>query len=389
MSVHSVAGERFQADAIRRSDAVTRKALQMWRRVSPANLDAGWAAIEAPLLAAVATVVAQNAASSQLMVSKVARADNMGAGDLIVPAAFVGIDSTGRDVGGLLHGAVTTTKEQIGRGAAASSALLSGGSYLAAMTKTVIADMARSSGAVSSVNRGYVRMIRMVNAGACSRCAILAGSDRFSKHFERHPACKCTTVPMRDGDAVPDDLHASPLEHFRSLSAAEQDRIYSKAGAEAIRLGADPLQVVGARRGAGGIFYSRAYPAPLKSVRRMQRVPIGKRPDGTAIMGYTTIEGVTKRGSYGRAQMNIGEEFAKLGNARYSTAKRRRLMPESIFEATSDPELRRVLLRDAGYLDFKVTDRSTNSWIQERMHMQKLDRITADTFYRSLGIDLY
>lgn len=389
MSVHSVAADRFQADAIRRSDAVTRKALLLWGRVPPSNLDAGWAAIEAPLLAAVAAVVAQNAASSQQMVSRVARVDQMAAGDVIVPNAFVGIDSTGRDVGGLLHGSVTTTKEQIGRGVAASTALLSGASYLAAMTKTVIADMARSAGAVSSVNRGYVRMIRVVNAGACSRCAILAGSDRFSKHFERHPACKCTTVPFRDGDAIPDDLYASPGDHFKSLSAAEQDRIYTRAGAKAIRMGADPLQVVGARRGAGGIFYSRSYPAPLNSVRRMQRVPIGTRPDGTPIMGFKTIEGATKRGSYGRAQMNIGEEFARLGNARYSTAKRARLMPESIFEATSDAELRRVLLRDAGYLDFKVTDLSSNSWIQERMYMQKLDRITADTFYRSLGIDLY
>src|SRR5690606_4776568 len=285
----------------------------------------------------------QNAAAIDRMVRRVAGADGLSAGDTVVPNAFIGVDSSGRDVAGLLHGSVTTTKEHIGLGRSQATAFLAGASYLAAMAKTVIADSARSAAAVSAAGRGYVRYVRMVSPGACSRCAILAGSDRFSKHFERHPACRCTSVPVRDGDEFPDGLIASPQEHFESLSRAEQDRIYGKAGAEAIRLGADPIQVVGARRGAAGIRYSRAYPPELGSVRRMQRVPIGVRPDGTPIMGYTTLEGTTRRGLYGRAQMNIGEEFSRQGNARYATARRRRLMPESIFEATSDPELRRAL----------------------------------------------
>lgn len=389
MSVQAMAAERFQAEAIRRSDSITRDALRLWQRVPLSDLDAGWASVEPALAGAVSAVVAQNAASSGTMVGQVARADRVGAGDLIVPNAFVGVDSSGRDVSSLLHGSVTTTKEQIGLGRSPASAFLSGASYLAAMVKTVVADSARSAAAVSSAGRGYLRYIRMVSPGACSRCAILAGSDRFSKPFERHPACRCTSVPIRDGDEFPDGLHASPLDHFNALSEAEQNRIYGKAGAEAIRLGADPIQVVGARRGASGLFYSRAYPAKLGQVRRMQRVPIGTRSDGTPIMGYTTIEGITKRGSYGRAQMSIGEEFAKIGNARYSTARRRRLMPESIFEATSDPDLRRTLLRDAGYLEHQFRTPGSNAWIQQRMRQQQLDRITADSFYRSLGIDLY
>ena len=389
MSVQSEAAQKFQDDAIRRSDAVTRRVLGLWGRVPVSDLDAGWAAVESDIVAAVSAVAAQNAASSGVMVNRVGRADGVASGDVIVPHAFAGVDSSGRSSAGLLHGAVTTTKQAIGAGMAQSTAFLSGASYLAAMTKTLVADMARSSGGVAAAGRGYVRYVRVVNPGACSRCAILAGSDRFSKPFQRHPACRCTSVPVREGQDVPDGLHASPGEHFWSLSEAEQNRIYGRAGAEAIRLGADPIQVVGARRGASGLFYSRAYPAPLKSVRRMQRVPIGARPDGTPIMGYTTLEGTSKRGVYGRIQRGLDEQFARVGNARVSTTRRRRLMPESIIEATSDPDMRRTLLRDAGYLDIPKSSLSSNSWIAEQQRQRQLDRIAADTFYRSLGIDLY
>src|SRR5690606_25542025 len=102
-----------------------------------------------------------------------------------------------------------------------------------------------------------------------------------------------------------------------------------------------------------------------------------------------TIEGTSKRGVYGRIQRGLDEQFARVGDARVSTVRRSRLMPESIMEATSDPDLRRTLLRDAGYLDLPIRDSSTNAWIAEHQRQRQLDRIAADTFYRSLGIDLY
>lgn len=389
MSLQSEAAYRFQNDAIRRSDQVTARVLRIWGRVPLDDLDGGWAAIESDLVAAVSAVSVQNAASSGRMTGAVARADGVPSGDVIVPNAFAGVDGSGRTSAGLLHGAVTTTKERIGLGMPPHSAFLAGASYLAAMTKTVVADLARSAAAVSAAGRGYVRYVRVVNPGACSRCAILAGSDRFSKPFQRHPSCRCTSVPVRGESGVPGGLHSSPEEHFNSLTRAEQDRIYTKAGAEAIRLGADPIQVVGARRGASGMSYSRSMPRLPGQTWRMQRVQIGTARDGSPIMGYTTIEGITKRGVYGRAQRNVGEGFVKIGNNRYTSVKRARLMPETILELTDDVQLRRVLLRDAGYLQTPITDWSTNTWIQERLQQQQLDRIAADSFYRSRGIDLY
>lgn len=60
-------------------------------------------------------------------------------------------------------------------------------------------------------------------------------------------------IPSREDRA--DDLRTDPRAYFESLTAAEQDRAFTKAGAEAIRAGADIAQVVNARSGiytAGG-----------------------------------------------------------------------------------------------------------------------------------------
>ena len=389
MSIQSEAASKFQGDLIRRSDALSRRLQRLWRRVSVDDLDAGWAAIEADVVAAVSAVTVQNASSAGRMVQSVARADGVASGDVIVAGAFAGVDGTGRSSAGLLHGAVTTTKEQIGRGLSTRSAFLSGAAYLAAMSKTLVADLARSSVATASAGRNYVRYVRVVSPGACNRCAILAGSDRFSKPFLRHPACRCTSVPVTGG-ALPGGVFGSPREYFESLSKAEQDRIFTKAGAEAIRMGADPVQVAGARRGAAGIRYSDAYPAPLNGRRTMQKVQIGVRPSGEPIMGYTTLEGTTKRGVYGRIQRDLDNAgFVSRSGSRYTVARRSRLMPETIMDLTDDVELRRVLLRDAGYLDIPIRDGSSNAWVGARLRQRELDRIQADTFYRGLGIDLY
>ena len=72
-------------------------------------------------------------------------------------------------------------------------------------------------------------------------------------------------IPSREDTA--DDLRTDPKAYFASLSPAEQDRLFTLAGAEAIRSGADIGQVVNARRGlytAGG--------------RQFTRTNAGKRP---------------------------------------------------------------------------------------------------------------
>jgi hypothetical protein len=116
------------------------------------------------------------------------------------------------------------------------------------IVSTGLADTARGSVQSGMQARpsvlGYVRMI---SGSACARCAILAGRRyRSAVAFDRHKRCKCVHIPVAE-DA--DDWTTDPHTYFNGLSREDQDRVFTKAGAEAIRLGADMNQVVNARAG--------------------------------------------------------------------------------------------------------------------------------------------
>lgn len=90
---------------------------------------------------------------------------------------------------------------------------------------------------------GYTRVLV---PPSCSRCTILAGRHYpYSAGFLRHPRCDCVHAPYV-GDKPP--AVRSPEDAFRSMSEVEQDATFTKAGAEAIRQGADMGRVVNARQ---------------------------------------------------------------------------------------------------------------------------------------------
>jgi len=60
------------------------------------------------------------------------------------------------------------------------------------------------------------------------------------------------------------------------------------------------------------------------------------------------------------------------------------LMPETIVSLTDDISLRQTLLRDAGYID----PAPNLAAYRNRYAVAAEDRLTADAFYRSLGIQL-
>lgn len=333
-----------QARLVAINQTATNRALQVWQRMDPNNLTASWAlngdlitqqAVSAQLAAAAGSERFTNAVSAQY--------DFAAAPDVVVPEAIAGVDGAGRNLGGLLYGAVTTTKTATGAGMSLPDAFRSGAAYLASMMKTAVSDAARRSDNVSATGKGYTHYVRVVGGGACSRCAMLAGIRSSSTAFPRHPACQCTAAPVpgdRDTAKVPKGLHDSADSYFESLSAAEQDRVFTKAGAEAIRAGADPVQVVSARRGATGITTSRGIGRSTipNSGRRLTRTVIGYGQDGAPVEVYTTSEGTTRYGTYAKAQRP------------FNSPTRARLMPESIMSIARTPAEARVLLRDAGYL---------------------------------------
>lgn len=121
------------------------------------------------------------------------------------------------------------------------------------MASTQLQDVARIAAGIAIVSRPTVQgYVRMLNPPSCSRCAILAGKFfKWNAGFERHPRCDCRHIPS--SEALAGDLTTDPKAYFDSLDEAEQRRIFTNKGAEAIRDGADPIQVVNARRNMASV----------------------------------------------------------------------------------------------------------------------------------------
>ncbi len=148
-----------------------------------------------------------------------------------------------------------------------------------------------------------------------------------------------------------DDLRTDPKQAFRSMSAAEQDRVFTRAGAEAIRLGADIGQVVNARRGAAGLTPAGAR-ITAKEGRLLRNGREVGRLEAVDVFGrqlFITSEGVTTRGQAG-VRLGAREDRVKTKGARYTSARPPRLMPESVLSIARDREDAVRLLRRFGYI---------------------------------------
>lgn len=127
--------------------------------------------------------------------------------------------------------------------------------------------------------------------------------------------------------------------------------MFTKAGAEAIRLGADIGQVVNARRGAAGLA-----PAGARLTADEGRALRGGREAGRLetrdVFGrdlFITTEGTTTRGVAG-VRLGAKVDGVKAGG-RYRSARAPRLMPESILQiAGRDRDEAVRLLKRFGFI---------------------------------------
>lgn len=312
---------------------------RLWRRMGP-DFDATYARIEDRLLSTVLLAQQRLADAAQDYLPAVL--DETDQRRAVTPAArvstapLIGVAGDGRPVDSLLYGAVTTAKARVAEGASPFQALRAGGQWLGMAAGTILADTSRASLSLGIGVRPVSGMVRMVNPGACSRCIILAGRwYRKNAAFLRHPRCQCTAIPS--SEALAGDLTTDPQAHFESLSPAEQDRVFTKAGAEAIRAGADINQVVNARRGMWAAQSGRMRPVTIA---------------GREV--YITLEGTTRRGrayqamSRARYVQRQGE-LVRAGQ-RYRAWRAPRLMPESIAQIATSREDYLRLLRLYGYI---------------------------------------
>jgi len=253
--------ERHAAEQVRLAKRAARELAALWRSVDRDRIAASWRSLlpQALVLLSAAQMTAASAADlyvTDAATDQQAQAEPAG---LVEPGAFGGIASDGRPLASLLYQPAIAALQQIAGGVSPARAMTAGGFTLDLIGRTQVADAGRTADGVALASRpqlaGYVRV---VVGKTCSRCLILAGKRyRWNAGFRRHPRCDCRHVPvaeLRQAEVV------SPRKAFDGLSHAEQDATFGKAGAQAIRDGAEMSQVVNARRGiytADGRLFTR------------------------------------------------------------------------------------------------------------------------------------
>lgn len=271
---------------------------------------------------------------------------------LIVPDAFAATASDGRPMATLLAQPAIVAKVRIAQGGSVGQAMAAGQALAEMIGHTQVADAGRTADQVATVvRRHFTGYVRMLVGDSCSRCIVLTDTVyRWNAGFQRHPNCDCVHIPVQE--ATDEEMMLSARAVFDRMPEAEQDRVFTRAGAQAIRDGADIGQVVNARRGARGLT-----PAGARLTDDEQRMLRGGRDRGrlervnvNGLMVFTTSEGRTVRGVAGR-RLAERSGTEKQRGARYSSARAARLMPESIYELADGNRDKAIrMLRTNGYI---------------------------------------
>ncbi|WP_182357770.1 hypothetical protein [Tomitella gaofuii] len=329
----------FHAQRRRVLMAALGAAAHMWGKTAPADFD-GWFDRNVDELVDVTAKAQERAAEpGGAYVAEALREQGtpVAAEAAVRPQALAGVASDGRPLDSLLYGSVIRAKAAMkgtdGSVAAQNLAWQAGRDALLLRVQTQVSDASRVSTGLSTFVRPQVGFVRMLVGKSCSRCAVLAGRKYRTPAFQRHPGCDCQMIPELD---AADDLTTDPKMYFDSLGAEEQDRIFTKAGAQAIRDGADPSQVVNARRGMTTASSGRMVKAQIYG----QHIA-------------ATTEGMTRRGLAHKAVRRRHGAFEEIrpAGARYTMAKIPRPMPEAIYEIAADRAEALRLLRIYGYID--------------------------------------
>lgn len=235
----------------------------------------------------------------------------------LVPHQFAGIASDGTDLESLLSLAPIISYARTQRGWDAERASAAGANFLRQTVTTQVQDAGRAAdqvaisvaipfqrGAPPSVTptaygltaagrerfraRGksstynfdaQVGYTRVLSPPSCSRCLLLAGKFyRWNEGFARHPMCDCRHLPCVV--AASDTLVVNPQKYFDSLTDREQDELFGRANATAIRDGADLYNVVNATANGqtwvadNGRRYTKAGVRPQRRVKNTAVGPV-------------------------------------------------------------------------------------------------------------------
>jgi len=305
----------------------------LWRELDYQDLTGSWESLVGPeIIRAVALGQAAAASGSDKYVAAIAVAegDSPDAAGRVRVSAFAGHAADGRPLDSLLYLPVITTKQSIAAGLDEVEAMMRGLTQLLKMAASEVADAGRGATGVSiTASRTINGYIRVVNSPACARCIILAGKEfGWNRGFQRHPKCDCVHMPaklIKRGRHHPGAF--DPKAYFHGLSGAEQDRLFTAAGARAIREGASMASVVNARR---GMYTADAYGRRLAATR----------------------EGTTRRGAFYRSERAAAIARGRVpASGRGFQLRTPRLLPEEIYKLAGSRDEALVMLRRFGYID--------------------------------------
>ncbi len=322
MATSEEVAQAYQIQQSNLATATARSVVAQYQQLDEHALSESWAAGVGPRVQATveqAQLTAAQAAAPYL--AELAAAQGMPiAAPLIVASALSGIASDGRPLASLLYLPILLIKNLLGLGVRYPEAFRRGLTFAGTIAATQVSDAGRGGVTVGMVaEKSWVSYIRVLRMPSCARCIVLAGRVySYSTGFQRHERCDCEIRPVRRGSAEWDQIPL-PEEVFEGMSREEQDKVFGKAGAESIRLGADIGQVVNARRG------------------KMT----------TAAGRLITTEGTTVRGIAGK---RLGD-FKKQPGERYRRSQNIRPMPEELIkEANGDRDLAIQMLYRFGYI---------------------------------------
>ena len=336
--------------AVRRQQQVKRavndarkEARRLWRSIDQDAVLPAWREVLPRMVALIVSMQVLAAQTADTYVGDALAAQDL---DLppegqVNPYGLAGFASDGWPLASLLMMPAVQTVRLIQQGMPAARAFASGQASLEMAAGTQVADAFRAADSVAGTARRVTTYVRVLGPRPCSRCIMLAGEISWSTAFRRHPNCACSTLPSTQ--TAGREYQTDPRLYFESLSEAEQDRIFTKAGARAIRDGADMNRVVNARRRAAGMRSASDYARSRRQRRRR----------GTEWAELTATEGtVTGRGRLQRRSTLAGDHFVTFEDplALPGGGLAPRLMPESIYEIARDQEHAIALLRRHGYI---------------------------------------
>lgn len=156
----------------------------------------------------------------------------------VAPRALAGVASDGRDLIGLLRGAVV--KAKIAEAESLGARLSEGQRFLELAAHRQVADAARAGSQLAIVARPGVGWVRMVNPPCCQNCALLAGRwYRWSSGFRRHHRCDCVHRAASEREPRSGWVEDVPIDQIKDLTDAQRS---------ALGEGADLSKVVNAYR---------------------------------------------------------------------------------------------------------------------------------------------